>query len=564
MLTLRRSIPSIHRGFSTMSLPRLPEVKNEQMLDYRPGSAERAALSKAVASLKAQGAIDIPCIVNGKEYFTGKTVNQGMPSSHGTVLARVHHATPAILKDAIAGSLKVRRDWANLPYAERAAVFLQAAEYLSTTDRALICGATVLGQAKTAWQAEIDAAAETIDFWRFSAAYGEQIYGLQPEHHSPGVWNRMEYRPLEGFVFAVSPFNFTAIGSNLVSAPAQMGNVVLWKPSDTAAFSNYYIYKLLQKSGLPDGVVQFLPFAPTADTSDVVLKDKDLAGLHFTGSTQTFQRLFKTIGENIEQYRGYPRIVGETGGKNFHFAHPSADPVHVALQTVRSAFEYSGQKCSACSRLYVPRSIWPAVKQRMLSELAKFKVGQPDDFTSYASAVIDAKSFAKIKSYVEHVRSDKSCTFLHSGKMDDSVGYFVEPQFVETTNPLARTMCEEIFGPFLTAYVYEDSEYEKTMKLAAESSIYSLTGSFFSRDRQSIHHAHDVLLEACGNFYVNDKSTGAVVGQQPFGGARGSGTNDKAGFVFNLIRWTSPRTIKENFRPISAVEYPSIDPVKSA
>lgn len=544
------------RMLSSLARPRLPPQRNEPFLHYSPGSSEAASLKAALAKTKEE-VVDIPVVIGGKAYFTDRVVEQCMPSDKSHVLARVHQATPALVKDAIRSSLTQRSRWSSLSFEDRAAVFLKAADLLSTTWRPTVLAATMLGQGKNVWQAEIDAAVETIDFWRFNANFAEEIYSHQPTQHSTGCWNRVEYRPLDGFVYAVAPFNFTAIGSNLSCAPAQMGNVVLWKPSNTAALANFRVFELLQEAGLPPGVIQFVPAEPAV--AETALDSPDFAGLHFTGSTRTFKTLWRKIGQNLDVYRNFPRVVGETGGKNFHFVHPSATVDQTVFHTVRSAFEYSGQKCSACSRAYVPESMWPEFEKKLRSVLATVKVGQSDDFSVFMSAVIDRSSFDKIRGFIEHVRADSAnCSIVAGGGCSNEKGYFVEPTVVRSLNPKSRTMVEEIFGPVLTVYVYPDAEYEETLRLAADTSPYALTGSIFATDRYAVETAHALLRDAAGNFYVNDKSTGAVVGQQPFGGSRGSGTNDKAGFGQNLQRWVSTRTIKESFLPVGGIGYPSM------
>lgn len=444
-----------------------------------------------------------------------------------------------------------------MPFHERAAVFLKAADLLSTKYRYQVLAATILGQGKNAWQAEIDAAAELCDFWRFNCAFAEEIYAQQPAKHAAGNWNRLEYRPLEGFVLAISPFNFTAIGGNLASAPALMGNTVIWKPSASAVLSNHLVYQVLEEAGLPPGVIQFLPGSPE-QVVEPCLRHRSLAGLHFTGSSFVFQQLWKRISDNLSKYRSYPRIVGETGGKNVHFVHESADLQNAVNQTIRGAFEFQGQKCSATSRLFVPDTMWPAFKQMLLDKTREIRQGGSSDFTAFMGPVINQEAFVKIRSYIEHARAHPDqAQIISGGGCDDTVGYFIEPTIIEVSDVRFKTMQEEIFGPVLSVFVYPHAEYERYLKLADETSVYGLTGAIFARDREAVLVASETLRHTAGNFYINDKCTGAVVGQQPFGGARQSGTNDKAGSLLNLYRWTSMRTIKENMLPLDDFRYPS-------
>eukprot|EP00741_Cyanophora_paradoxa_P000633 tig00000430_g609.t1 len=527
------------RGFSTtaaFSRTSLPQIKNEPFLHYAPGSAERKALREALDQMKAGGPCKIPVVINGKEIHTDDVQQQVMPSNHRHVLAHFSQANEKLLKEAVEGALRAKAKWEAMSFDDRATIFLKAADLAAGKYRQQLNAATMLGQGKNVWQAEIDAPVETIDFWRFSAKFAEQIYQQQPPENSPGVWNRMEYRPLEGFVAAVSPFNFTAIGANLPSSPAIMGNVCLWKPSSTATLSNWVIYQILREAGLPDGVIQFVP-APGPLFGDVCVSSPHLAGLHFTGSTATFMKLYKMVAANLENYKTFPRIVGETGGKNFHMVHRSADPAQVALHSLRSAFEYQGQKCSALSRLYCPDNLWPEVRERLVAELKQVKMGPVEDFSVFMSAVIDDRSFGKIKKYIDNAKADPSCEIIAGGKCDDSVGYFVEPTVILTKDPNYVTMREEIFGPVLTVYVYPADQYEQTLDLVDRTSGYALTGSVFSRDREALVQGYTRLVHAAGNFYINDKCTGSIVGQQPFGGARLSGTNDKSGSMLNLLRW---------------------------
>jgi len=533
---------------------RVPPPVNEPIRSYAPGTPERASLKARLAAMAGEH-IEIPVIVDGKEHRTGDTAEAVMPHSHRHVLATWHKATPALVQEAIASSLRAREEWSNWPWEERAAVFLRAAELLSTTWRDTLNAATMLNQSKTAFQSEIDAACELADFYRFNCAYAQDLYDEQPINDK-GVWNQTDYRALEGFVYAVSPFNFTAIGGNLAGAPVLMGNVALWKPSATAMLSAYYVMKLLEAAGLPPGVINFIPGDPVA-ISNAVLTHRDLAGVHFTGSTTVFNSMWQTIGSDMARYRSYPRIVGETGGKDFIMAHPSASAQAVAVAIVRGAFEYQGQKCSACSRVYIPESLWPGVRDRMVAMIHEITVGDVRDFRHFMGAVIDRKSFDKISGYLADAK--KNAEIVAGGGASADEGYFVEPTLVRTTDPSYRLMCEEIFGPVVTAYVYPDNQYVETMKILDDTSPYALTGAIFADDRHAIRQAHTYLRNAAGNFYINDKCTGAVVGQQPFGGARASGTNDKAGSKLNLVRWVSPRSIKETLSPPLDFRYPFMD-----
>jgi 1-pyrroline-5-carboxylate dehydrogenase len=531
---------------------RPPPPRNEPVVGYEPGSPERAELQARLEEMAAEP-LEIPVVVGGEEIRTGETFDAVMPHDKERVLAHVHKAGPGEVEKAIAASAEAWEDWHRLPWEERAAVFLRAAELLSGPWRSTLVAATMLNQSKTAHQAEIDAACETIDFWRFNVQFMTRIYEEQPVS-SPGVWNRMEYRPLEGFVFAISPFNFTAIGANLVGSPALMGDVVLWKPASTAALSSYWTLKLLEEAGLPPGVVNFLPGSGAA-VGDPVLASEHLAGVHFTGSTEVFHSIWKTIGENIDRYRNYPRIVGETGGKDFIVAHPSADVDAVAAAILRGSFEYQGQKCSAASRVYAPSNLWPELKERLVEEVGTITMGDVTDFSNFMGAVIDGKSFARQREAIDYAKGN-GAEVIAGGGTDDSKGFFVEPTVIQTTDPRDRLMSEEFFGPIVTTYVYPEGEWEQTLELVDETAPYGLTGAIFSQDRVAIDEAQEALRYAAGNFYVNDKPTGAVVGQQPFGGSRASGTNDKAGSMWNLIRWVSPRTIKETFVPPRDYRYP--------
>jgi 1-pyrroline-5-carboxylate dehydrogenase len=533
-----------------------PTPVNEPVASFAPGTAERAELQAALAD-QAKTVVEIPCVVDGERVFTGRTVDVKMPCDHGHVLARAHLATPDLVDRAIQSSVAARRDWAARPWEDRAAILLRAAELLAGPWRARINASTMLGQAKTCHQADIDAACELIDFWRFNVSYvRDMMADLQPPIQPRAIWNRLDLRPLEGFVFAVTPFNFTSIALNLPTAPALMGNTAIWKPSNTQMLSAWYGYELLEEAGLPPGVINFLG-GNGADVGDPILASPDLAGLHFTGSTPTFQHLWRKIGENISQYKTYPRIVGETGGKDFVVAHPSADCARLATALLRGAFEFQGQKCSAASRAYVPRSLWAELKDRMVAGMADFTMGDVRDFSNYIGAVIDEPAFRKHQSYLR--LAHETGTVLAGGKADDSVGWFIEPTLVEVDDPKHRLMSEEIFGPILTVYVYEDHQWCDILKTVDETGPYALTGAVFSQDRAAVDEATAALRDAAGNFYINDKPTGAVVGQQPFGGGRGSGTNDKAGSPLNLMRWISPRTIKENLCPPTDWRYAFLD-----
>jgi 1-pyrroline-5-carboxylate dehydrogenase len=534
-----------------MASPRIPAPVNDANKTYLPGSAERAELKARLAQMASER-IDIPIVIGGCEIRTGRTTPSVMPHDHRHVLGDWHMAEAGHVEQAIDAAMKASRQWASWSLEERAAVFLRAAELLTTTWRATLNAATMLGQSKTVIQAEIDSASELIDFWRFNPHYAQELYEEQPLS-SHAMWNRVEYRPLEGFVYAVTPFNFTSIAGNLPTAPALMGNTVVWKPASSAMFSAYYIVRLLEAAGLPPGVINFVP-GDAAQVSAIVLNSPQLAGVHFTGSTGVFNSMWKQVGDNAGKYIGYPRLVGETGGKDFIVAHPSADPQELAVAIARGAYEYQGQKCSAASRVYVPTSMWLEVKDRVVSMMREMRVGDIADFRTFMGAVIDRKSFTKIAGYLDDAR--KNARIVQGGGAKDDVGFFIEPTLVETTDPGYRLMCEEIFGPVLTAYAYPDSQWEQTLGTIDKTSPYALTGAVFARDRAAVHQATTALRNAAGNFYVNDKPTGAVVGQQPFGGARASGTNDKAGSKLNLTRWVSARTIKETFAPPRDHRYP--------
>jgi 1-pyrroline-5-carboxylate dehydrogenase len=532
---------------------RLPAPRNEATLTHAPGTPERAALKARLKQLAADP-IEIPLVIGGQEVRTGRLAEVRAPHRHAQVLARFHQAGPAEVAAAGAGAVKARRDWSALGPHDRAAVLLKAADLAAGPWRATLNAATMLGQGKTVQQAEIDSACEVIDFWRWNPHFMAQLLADQPAS-SPGSWNRTEYRPLEGFVFALTPFNFTAIAANLPTAPALMGNGVVWKPASTAVLSGWHLLQILTEAGLPPGVINFVP-GPGATVGDAALAQPTFGGLHFTGSTAVFNGMWRTIAANLEKYRGYPRIVGETGGKDFVFLHPSADVEAAAVALCRGAFEYQGQKCSAASRAYVPRSLWPALKERLLAEVAALAVGPVEEFSTFFSAVIDQAAFTRIQGYLDLARATPGHAILCGGTTDDSTGWFVAPTVIETTDPRSRLMQEEIFGPVLTLWVYDDARLEEAVALCDATSPYALTGAVFARDRAALAKLTGQLADAAGNFYLNDKPTGAVVGQQPFGGARASGTNDKAGSLANLLRWTSIRTLKENFDPPRAVGYP--------
>jgi 1-pyrroline-5-carboxylate dehydrogenase len=541
-----------------MSAPaifRPPPPVNEPVRSYAPGSPERESLQKRLNEMRKER-IEIPCIIGGKDVKTGTTREAVMPHDKDHVLADVHQGGAAEVEQAIKASAEAWNDWHRLPWEERAAVFLRAAELLAGPWRDTLNAATMLGQSKTAHQAEIDAACELTDFWRFNPYFMVRMYEEQP-FSSPGVWNRMEYRPLEGFVFAITPFNFTAIGGNLPTAPALLGDTVVWKPAATASLSAYFTMRLLQEAGLPDGVVN-LVYGPAAEIANTALTSEHLAGVHFTGSTEVFQSIWKTIGDNIASYRSYPRIVGETGGKDFILAHPTADVAAVATAILRGSFEYQGQKCSAASRVYAPANLGEELRERLVEQVRDIKMGDVTDFSNFMGAVIDEKALAKHREAIEEAKT--KAKVLVGGTVDDSEGYFVEPTVIETNDPNFRLMREELFGPIVTMYVYPEGKFEETLELVDKTAPYALTGAIFADDREALVKAEDVLRYAAGNLYVNDKPTGAVVAQQPFGGSRASGTNDKAGSMWNLIRWVSPRTIKETFLPPTDYRYPFMGP----
>jgi 1-pyrroline-5-carboxylate dehydrogenase len=533
---------------------RVPPPANDPIRSYAPGSAERASL-KARLKTMAGEKIDIPLFIGGKEITTGSTAPSVMPHDHAHVLGAYHRASEQHVVQAIDAARAAQKEWAGWSFDDRAAVILKAAELLRTGWRDTINGATMLGQSKTVFQAEIDAACEIIDFWRFNVHYGQELLDEQPlsDHMN---WNQLEYRGLEGFVYAVTPFNFTSIAANLPTAPALMGNTVIWKPASSAMYNAYYLMKLYEAAGMPPGVINMVA-GDSAMISKVLLSHRDLAGVHFTGSTEVFNDMWKTIGASMASYRAYPRIVGETGGKDFIVAHPSADVEALAVACVRGGYEFQGQKCSAASRIYIPKSLWARTRDLMVAMINDIKMGDVQDFRNFMGAVIDRKSFDKISEYIDHAK--KHATVVAGGKVDGSKGYFVSPTLVETADPGYKLLCEEIFGPVLTAHVYDDAKWSETLKVVDATSPYALTGAVFAQDRRAVLEARSTLRHAAGNFYINDKPTGAVVGQQPFGGARSSGTNDKAGSKLNLIRWVSARTIKENFNPPRDYKYPFMD-----
>ncbi len=530
--------------------------ENEPILDYAPGSKEREEVVAELERLSNQE-IEIPLIIGGKEIRTGKTDKVVMPHKHSHVLATYHQATEKEVNLAIDASLKAKQKWEDISYLERSSIMLRAAELLSKKYRSLIVASTMLGQDKSVFQAEIDAACETIDYLRYNIYFASQIYNEQPKSEF-GQFNRMEYRALEGFVFTVTPFNFTAIASNLNMAVTLMGNTTVWKPATTSLLSSYYLMKIFKEAGLPDGVINFVP-GPGSVIGNIVLKHKDLGGIHFTGSNATFNSLWRGVSQNLTNYVSYPKLVGETGGKDFIFVHQSANPIEVATAIVRGAFEYQGQKCSAASRSYIPKSLWGEVKKNLQEQVSRITVGGVEDFSNFMNAVIDEKSFDNIMQYIDIAKNTDDCEIITGGTGDKSVGYFIQPTILKTTNPDFTTMKEEIFGPVMTIYVYDDKDYIKTLNICDQTSPYALTGSIFSNDKYAMIQACKVLRYAAGNFYINDKPSGAMVGLQPFGGARGSGTNDKAGGSLNLLRWVSPRTIKETFIPATDFRYPYME-----
>ena len=536
-------------GFS--GTRRVPPPTNEPVKSYAPGTPERAALKQRLSEM-ANERVEIPIFIGGKEYRTGELAQSVMPHNHKHVLGDWHKASTKHVHQAIDAAKAARAEWSNWAWEDRAAVFLKAAELLATTWRSTLNAATMLGQSKTVFQAEIDAACELIDFWRFNPAYAQELYDEQPASNNT-MWNQLDYRALEGFVYAVTPFNFTSIAANLPTAPAIMGNTVIWKPASSAMFSAHYVMQLLEAAGVPPGVINFVPGDPEM-ISEVVLSHRDLAGVHFTGSTHVFNHIWRTIGSNVDRYRSYPRVVGETGGKDFVIAHASADVEALVAAIVRGGYEYQGQKCSAVSRVYVPRSLWNGVRDRLVAAIDDIKMGDVADFRNFMGAVIDERAFQKITGHIDAAR--RGAKILAGGTSDSRVGYFIRPTLVETDDPGSSALCEEIFGPVVTVFVYEDDKWEDTLMLVDRTSPYALTGAVFAQDADAIARAHKALRYAAGNFYVNDKPTGAVVGQQPFGGARASGTNDKAGSKLNLVRWVSARTVKENENPPRDYKYP--------
>ena len=534
----------------------VPIATNEPVKSYIKGSNERNELLNTYKEMYNSN-IEIPLYIGDKEVLTKNKKNISPPHEHQHIIGSYNIAEKKHIEDAINCALRAKEKWSNLPWNHRVAIFLKAAELLAGPYRAKLNAATMIAQSKNVYQAEIDAACELIDFFKFNAEYVTKLYSEQPES-SPGVWNRLEHRPLEGFIFAITPFNFTSICANLCAAPALMGNVVIWKPASTQVYSAKVIMDIFKEAGLPDGVINMVPSSGNI-IGDVIFNHKDFAGLHFTGSTDVFRTLWKTIGNNIEKYKSYPRIVGETGGKDFIIAHKSANPSQVATGISRGAFEYQGQKCSAASRAYIPSNLWDNVKSLILNDLRSFKMGSPENPSNFINAVISENAFDSIASYINYVKDSKDAEILVGGNYDKNIGYFIEPTIVVTSNPKFKTMCEEIFGPVITIYIYNENEWTKTLKIVDQTSDYALTGAVFSTDRYAIDEATKILENSAGNFYINDKPTGAVVGQQPFGGSRGSGTNDKAGSVLNLLRWVSPRTIKETFNPPTDYRYPFLE-----
>jgi len=534
----------------------IPKAYNETVLSYAPGSAERAKQKAALKELKSKE-IEIPMYIGGEEVKTGNLKSIHPPHEIDHTLGHFHYGDESHIKQAIDAALAAKPAWENMPWQDRAAIFLRAADLLAGPCRATLNAATMLCQSKNAYQAEIDSACELIDFFRFNVQFMQEIYAEQP-NSSPGIWNRTEYRALEGFTFAITPFNFTAIAGNLPTCMALMGNTVVWKPANSTVYSAHFIMQLLKMAGLPDGVINLI-YVSGKTAGEVVFNHRDFAGLHFTGSTGVFNSLWQTIGNNISNYKSYPRIVGETGGKDFVLAHQSANAKVTATALARGAFEFQGQKCSAASRAYIPTNIWPAVKEKLIKDVGSFKMGTTEDFSNFINAVIDEKAFDSIASYIDYAKNDADAEIIIGGNYDKSKGYFIEPTVIVVKDPMFKTMCEEIFGPVLTIYVYDENEFDVILKTLDETSDYALTGSIIADDRAAIDKAFNELRHAAGNFYINDKPTGAVVGQQPFGGARASGTNDKAGSKLNLLRWVSARTIKETANPPIDYRYPFLD-----
>ncbi len=535
----------------------IPKPVNEPIRNYESGSSEKASLKETLAEL-SQKEIEIPLIIGGKEVRTGDTANCIMPHNHGHVLATFHQAGEKEVLEAIESAQAAWKQWSITPLQERAAIFLKMAELLTGPYRDIINAATMLNMSKNVFQAEIDAACELIDFWNFNCWFAQELYNHQPMYSPEPTKNSMEHRPLEGFVFAVTPFNFTSIAANLPSAPALMGNVAIWKPASSAVYPAYFIMQLFKEAGLPDGVINFIPGRGSV-VGPLVMDHPNLAGVHFTGSTSVFQNMWEHIGGNIKQYASYPRIVGETGGKDFCIAHESVNQDALVTAMVRGAFEFQGQKCSAMSRAYIPSTIWPEIEENLLKEMATITMGDPSDFSNFVNAVIDKNSFDSIKDFIDDASNSDDAEIIFGGTCDDSVGYFIEPTIILTKDPKFRTMCEEIFGPVLTIYLYDPSEWKETLEVVDSTSPYALTGCVMANDKRAIEEASSALRHAAGNFYINDKPTGAVVGQQPFGGSRASGTNDKAGSMFNLARWVSQRTVKENFDPPTDYRYPFLE-----
>jgi len=532
----------------------VPKPINEPILSYAPGTPERAALKARIEELKSQQ-IEVPLIIGGQEIKTGNMGEMRVPHDHEHILGHYHMAGPKEVKMAIEAAMDAWQTWSRMPWESRAAIFKKMASILQRHGDQTLNAATILGQSKNAFQAEIDASCEMIDFLNFNCWYAQELYSQQPTYSPDGMWNRLEHRPLEGFIFAVTPFNFTSIAGNLPAAPALMGNVALWKPASSAVYSGHFMMNLFREAGIPDGVINYIP-GSGRDVGPIVMESPSLAGIHFTGSTAVFQGMWKTVGDNIANYKSYPRIVGETGGKDFCIAHESSDVDALATSMVRGAFEYQGQKCSALSRAYIPTTIWPELKEKYLAQVNEIKMGSPEDFSNFMNAVIDKAAFDSISEYIKNAKAASDAEIITGGNCDDSVGYFIEPTTILTDNPKYTTMCEEIFGPVLTIYLYDPKDWKLTLELVDTTSPYALTGCVWGQDREAVNEATEKLTHAAGNFYINDKPTGAVVGQQPFGGSRASGTNDKAGSMFNLIRWVSMRTIKETFDPPKDFRYP--------
>ncbi len=533
---------------------RIPQPVNEPVFSYAPGSPERDKLKAALTEMKSKQ-IEVPLVIDGKEIRTDKKVKMTAPHDHNLLLGYAYHGSKKDIQTAIDSALKAQKTWAVMPVEQRVAVFLRAADLLAGPYRYIMNAATMLAHSKSPFQAEIDGVCELVDFFRFNAYYMQMISDIQPINPDPLIWNRIDYRPLEGFIFAITPFNFVSINGNLPTAPALWGNVAVWKPARSVLYTSHIIMQILTEAGLPPGVINFVT-GNSSEISEVILNNENLAGIHFTGSTAVFQGMWKTIGGNIAKYKTYPRIVGETGGKDFIFVHQSSNPSQVATAITRGAFEYQGQKCSAASRAYIPKSLWSQVKEILQKQISQIRMGDPCDFSNFMNAVIDKSAYDSIKEYIDYAKSASDAKIIAGGNCDDSKGYYIDATVIETSNPKFKTMQEEIFGPVITIHVYDDADYEKTLHLCDETSPYALTGAIFATDRNAVETAQKILRNAAGNFYINDKPTGAVVGQQPFGGARASGTNDKAGALHNMIRWTSPRAIKENLLPPSDFKYP--------